>query len=333
MVAKMLPADLALQGGGIKGIALAGAVTRLMKIYDFQRVAGTSAGAILASLIAAGYTADEVRELMRELPYAKVPDSDGLPFLSHALSLVGADGLFKGDVIRDWVRDRLAEKNVVTFGDLRLGYDPNADSRLSRDRAFKLVVSATDVTRGRALLLPWDYRDSFGLEPAEQSVAEAVRMSLSIPLFFRPCRLVDLRTKKASTIVDGGVLSNFPVEIFDRQDGQKPRWPTLGVGVIPDLPGRDSILIPNLPTQLPGPLGLLMNVATTAITGHDQTYLSLPRNADRVMRIDTREVGIVSFGISAPARDRLFANGDTTCAQFLETWDWDDYLKRYYPHL
>ena len=151
MVAKMLPADLALQGGGVKGIALAGAVTRLMKIYEFQRVAGTSAGAILASLIAAGYTADEVRKLMRELPYAKVPDSDGLPILSHALSLVGADGLFKGDVIRDWVRDRLAEKNVHTFGDLRLGYDPKADARLSRDRAFKLVVTATDVTRGRAL--------------------------------------------------------------------------------------------------------------------------------------------------------------------------------------
>jgi NTE family protein len=59
MVAKMPPADLALQGGGVKGIALAGAVTRLMKTYEFQRVAGTSAGAILASLIAAGYTADE----------------------------------------------------------------------------------------------------------------------------------------------------------------------------------------------------------------------------------------------------------------------------------
>jgi NTE family protein len=326
----MLPADLVLQGGGVKGIALAGAVTRLMKMYTFRRIGGTSAGAILASLIAAGYSADEVRELMSDLPYAKVPDAGGLPIVSPTLSLVGADGLFKGDFIRDWVRDRLADKNVHTFGDLRLKRDPKADAYMSGDRAFKLVVTATDVTRGRALRLPWDYRDAFGLEPAAQPVAEAVRMSLSIPLFFRPCRLAHARTNQASMIVDGGVLSNFPVEMFDRQDGEKPRWPTLGIGVIPDLPGGDGTLVPYLPTALPGPLGLLMAVAVTAVCGHDQTYLGLPRNADRVMRIDTSGVGVVSFGIGAAGRDRLFANGDATCAQFLKTWNWEGYLKRYY---
>ena len=48
------------------------------------------------------------------------------------------------------------------------------------------------------------------------------------------------------------------------------------------------------------------------------------------MRIDTSEAGVVSFGIGAAARDRLFANGDGTCAQFLKTWNWEGYLKRYY---
>lgn len=331
IVANKLPADVALQGGGVKGIALAGAVTRLMKKYVFHRIAGTSAGAILASLIVAGYTADEIGTLMRDLPYAKVPDSGGLPIVGPALSFFGADGLFDGDVIHGWVRDRLADKNVHTFSDLRLDSDPGADARLSGDRAYKLVVTATDVTRGRALRLPWDYRDAFGLDPAEQPVAAAVRMSLSIPLFFRPCRLVDVHTKKSSTIVDGGVLSNFPVEIFDRQDGHKPRWPTFGVGVIPDLPGSDGVLIPHLPTNLPGPLGLLIAVAATAIVGHDQTYLGLPRNAERVMRIDTSDVGIVSFGIGKAARERLFANGDKAGAEFLKAWDWEDYLRRYYP--
>ena len=70
------------------------------------------------------------------------------------------------------------------------------------------MVTATDITRGRLLRLPWDYA-RLGLDPDEQLVADAVRASISIPLFFEPVKLGD------RTLVDGGVLSNFPIEIFD----------------------------------------------------------------------------------------------------------------------
>jgi NTE family protein len=329
--ADLLDADLVLQGGGVKGIALAGAVTVLMDQYRFHRLAGTSAGSIVAALIAAGYTGDEVRQLMTELPYPKVPDAGLPPVINPALSFLTSDGLFKGEFIHDWVRDRLADKGVHTFAQLRLPHDAGADPHLAGDRGYRLVVTATDITRGRALRLPWDYRCAFGLDPDTQPVAEAVRMSLSIPLFFTPRKLIDQQTKRASTIVDGGVLSNFPVELFDRQDGHAPRWPTFGVGVIPDLPGADSTLVPHVPANLPGPLGLLSDVVTTAICGHDQTYLAQPRNADRVMRIDTSGVGVVSFGVKKPARDRMFDEGNRVARAFLATWDWSGYRKRYYP--
>lgn len=329
------PADLVLQGGGVKGIALAGAAEVLLRDYEFRRVAGTSAGAILASLIAAGYTGDEVRDAMRSLPYADVPDSaaPAVPLLSPLASLVMSEGLYRGDVIETWVRDRLAEKGVHTFADLPLD-DDGADPRLKRaDHAFRLVVTATDITRGRGLRLPWDYWEAFGLEPGEQSVAAAVRMSLSIPLFFVPRTLTDVRTGQSSTIVDGGVMANFPVELYDREDGLPPRWPTFGVGVIPDLPGGDRTLLPfpGLPAQLPGALGLLESTVATAITGHDQTYLSKPRNAARVTRIDTGTVGVVEFGIDQHRRDELVVNGISAATTFLESWDWDDYLARFYP--
>jgi NTE family protein len=327
------PADLVLQGGGVKGIALAGAVEVLLRRYEVRRVAGTSAGAVLAALLAARYTGDEVREAMQSLPYAKVPDSKiPVPVLGPLAALVTADGLYQGDVIERWVADRLAEKGVHTFADLPLPEDPKADRGLyTDDRAYRLVVTATDITRGRGLRLPWDYRDAFGLEPAEQSVARAVRMSLSIPLFFVPCRLTDARTGTTSRIVDGGVMTNFPVELFDRQDGQRPRWPTFGVGVIPDLPGADNILVPGLPTRLPGPLGLLQATVTTAITGHDQTYLGQPRNAERLIRADTGSVGVVQFDLDASERNRLVTNGAEKAAEFLRSWNWQDYLDRFFP--
>jgi NTE family protein len=327
------PADLVLQGGGVKGVALVGAVEVLLREYEIRRVAGTSAGALVASLIAAGYSGDELREAMQSLRLAEVPDAKPpVPVLAPLAGLLFADGLYQGDVIERWLADRLAEKDVHTFKDLPLPPDSGADPRLyAKDRAYRLVVTATDITRGRGLRLPWDYREAFGLDPDEQCVAAAVRMSMSIPLFFVPRKLRDARNGQTSTIVDGGVLSNFPVELFDRQDGQRPRWPTFGVGVIPDLPGGDGSLVPFVPSRLPGPLGLLQATVATAISGHDQTYLGQPRNAARLIRIPTESVGVIQFDIGRTERAKLVANGTAAAAEFLDTWNWEKYLHRFFP--
>jgi NTE family protein len=327
------PIDLVLQGGGVKGIALGGALDVLLATYDVRRVAGTSAGAIAASLVAAGFSRDELRDAMESLPYEKVSDrGPGVPLLGELIGFFASDGLYKGDFIEQWVADQLATKNVRTFRDLPLEKDSKADPlMMDRDRAYKLVVTATDITRGRGVRLPWDYREAFGLDPDEQSVAKAVRMSLSIPVYFRPRELTNPTTGQTSTIIDGGVMTNFPVELFDRQDGQRPRWPTLGVGVIPDLPGADSTLFPGLPVRLSGPLRVVEATIATAISGHDQTYLAQPRNAERVFRINTKSVGIVDFGVDDERRAHLAANGARAAERFLRRWNWDDYLERFYP--
>jgi NTE family protein len=321
----LLDADLVLQGGGVKGIALTGAVIELLKGYRFRRVAGTSAGSIVGALVAAGYTAPELTEAMNELRYDHVPDRRiPLPLVSEGLSLLTCEGLYPGNYIHGWVRDKLADKDVHTFADLRLPPDPGADPALGGDRAYKLVVTATDTTRGHALRLPWDYRTLFHLDPDTMSVADAVRMSMSIPVYFEPCRLTDARTKQTSVIVDGGILTNFPVEIFDRTDGAPARWPTFGVGIIPDLPGGVSTLIPGMPANLPGALGLALRVMATAVVGHDQTYLDQPDVARRLVRIDTSGTGVVDFGIGQKARQALFDHGAEAAQKFLAGWHWDD---------
>ena len=87
----MPKADLVLEGGGIKGLGLVGAVLRLMREgYTFPRVAGTSAGAIVGAFVAAGITADELAEVMDRLDYRKVPDRNppGIPLVSEGISLL-----------------------------------------------------------------------------------------------------------------------------------------------------------------------------------------------------------------------------------------------------
>jgi NTE family protein len=313
-----------LEGGGVKGLGLVGAVLALMRAgYEFPRVAGTSAGAIVAAFVAAGADAEQIAAVTGRLDYARVPDraAPGVPGVSEGISLLHRAGAHPGDYIHRFVAEELERLGVETFADLRRS-DAGADPALGADRAYKLVVTATDVTRGRMLRLPWDYH-RLGLDPDRQRVADAVRASISIPLFFEPVGLVDGSGERL-TLVDGGVLSNFPIELFDRTDGAEPRWPTLGVRVIADLPARGPELFPGivLPQFVP-PLDLLQRVVATAIVGHDQTYLERPCVRRRVIRVDTSTVGIVEFGVDAHRRAELVANGESATAQFLAGWDWE----------
>jgi NTE family protein len=321
-------ADLVLEGGGVKGLGLVGAVLHLMrKGYVFPRIAGTSAGSIVAALLAAGVTGDELDRIMRRLDYTRVPDraAPGIPGLSEGLGLLGRSGAHPGSYIHAFVSDELERLGVRTFADLRRR-DPRADTNLTPAQSYKLVVMATDITRGRLLRLPWDYA-LLNLDPDEQLVADAVRASISIPLFFEPVTVRDGRTGEKRTLVDGGVLSNFPIEIFDRTDASKPRWPTLGVKVIPDLPGGNAQLFPGMALpQLP-PVRLLEQVVTTAIIGHDQTYLERPCVRRRTIQVDTTEAGIVEFGADQRKREVLVANGERAARQFLAGWNWKQFKR------
>src|SRR5690349_21196008 len=144
----MANADLVLEGGGVKGLGLVGAVRRLMRAgYAFPRVAGTSAGSIVAAFLAAGASEGELESIMGRLEYPRVPDRapPGIPFLSEGISLLRRRGAYEGDYVRDFVHDELGKLGVKTFADLR-SHDPKADRNLEPYRRYSLVVMATDVT-------------------------------------------------------------------------------------------------------------------------------------------------------------------------------------------
>jgi NTE family protein len=323
----MPKADLVLEGGGVKGIGLVGAVLGLMREgYNFPRVAGTSAGAIVAAFLAAGVDRAGLSGVMERLDYRRVPDraSPGIPALSEGISLLWAAGAYEGDYIHDFLERELAALGVRTFADLRRT-DDGADGNLAHYQRYKLVVMATDLSRGRLLRLPWDY-PLLELDPDEQRVADAVRASISIPLYFEPVEIRDGSGKKI-TLVDGGVLSNFPIEVFDRTDGTRPRWPTLGVKVIPELPAGDPQLFPVSALSTLPPLHLLKRVIATAIVGNDQTYVERPCVRRRAIQVDASAVGIVEFDASEAKRAEVLASGERAADAFLEEWDWDAYKR------
>ncbi|CAM5409474.1 hypothetical protein SALBM135S_01420 [Streptomyces alboniger] len=317
--------DLVLEGGGVKGIALAGALRELTAARTVQRVAGTSAGAVVAALLAAGYTVAELEQELRELDFGAFRDGPArrFGFVGAALAVLLHNGVHKGDALHDWIAERLAAKGVTTFGQLRRE-DGDDDPVAS---PYRLAVVVSDISRGRVLRLPEDYRALCGINPDTARVADAVRASASIPFYFRPMRLRPgpAQGRRPLVCVDGGLLSNFPVGLFDRQDATTPRWPTMGVKLsMRRTPRQDWRPVRN-------PVELTRRLVSTMTGAHDQFHVDRACVRDRTVFVDTTGVRATDFGISKAQTERLYVNGRTAARQFLAAWDFQEWLNRCHP--
>jgi NTE family protein len=321
----MADADLVLEGGGVKGIGLVGAIAAMTESadpYQFHRIAGTSAGAIVASLLAAGYTAAELKQIMTDLDFAQFEDESAVfkhfRRFGEAFGLLFQEGLYRGEFMHSWIAERLASKGVRTWGDLKYD-DPN--SSLPAAQQYKLVVVVSDVSRGKELRLPWDYQTELGVSPDSQLIADAVRASASIPFFFRPFHMTADKTVTQGhgeiLCTDGGMLSNFPIDIFDRTDGTEARWPTLGVKLSARMQIQGGDWKPD-----PDALDLAKSLIATMTDAHDQLHIDNPAFASRVIFVDTTGYKSTNFHLTSADKAQLYANGNTAGTAFLATWDW-----------
>ena len=328
--ARPKPMDLVLSGGGVKFIGLVGAVVALMDAgYSIKRVSGVSAGSVVAAILAAAskgvqLTGEEIKELAFSVPLHKWRDSGPVPYLGAAWGLVRETSMYRGDEAYDWIRSELKNLGVTSFGDLVIDGD-----HLPAGPRYKLVVTVADLTAAQLVRLPWDYQRLYGLDPDEQLVADAVRASMAIPFFYRPVKLTGAGGA-TSTLVDGGVLSNFPIDTFDRPDGKPPRWPTFGVTVLPRPSEGIGAVMPALkPLRLFEQTALLESLLTTMLAGHDQTHLSKPWVAARAILVESANVGVLDFDSPKGRLEELYDKGYAAAELFLSTWDWPAYLERF----
>lgn len=289
--------DGVFSGGGLKGFALVGAYEVLEKKgYQFKRVAGTSAGAILASFIAAGYTAKEIERLFDDLDLNSLLDSrlTMLPFpLLKWLHIYWRLGLYQGKELEKWFLEKLADKGVYSFSDLPEG-------------SLKLVAS--DLTNGRMIVLPDDL-ERYGIAKETFPVARAVRMSCGIPFFFEPVRL---KIGSGDTIVvDGGVLSNFPMWIFDNDVGKRDR-PVLGLKLSrrkEEFEGR----------QINNAINLFEALFSTMKNAHDEKYISR-KHEKNIVFIPVDNYSATQFDLDEASKRNLLDIGRKRTELFLNLW-------------
>ncbi|OYD09994.1 hypothetical protein CHM34_02355 [Paludifilum halophilum] len=294
-------ADAVLEGGGIKAFGLVGALSVAEeKGYEWKRLAGTSAGAIIASLLAAGYRSGELYRLLYQHDFTRfTPDTwHKIPWIGTVLRLWIHKGLYPGKPLEQWVGGLLAEKGVYTFADLK---------------ERELSIIASDISRRNLLVLPRDLED-YGIHPAKFSVARAVRMSCSIPLFFDPVKVYHRASKAVSYVVDGGVLSNFPVWIFDKNP---PRWPTFGFRFLSETGGE--------PRRINGPISLLRAMFLTMLDAHDNRHIK-EQDKIRTIQVPTLGVEMTDFNLEEERRRALFEAGVDAARCFFRDWTFKRYL-------
>ena len=320
--------DAVFEGGGVKGIGLVGGVCGMESAgYSFRNVAGTSAGAIVASLLSVGYTGAEIKTEMMKLDFKKFQGEDWLTKLGIAgkmTKLAFKCGIFNADYLEQWLDELFKRKGKTRFGDIR-GTD-------SPKKTYRFQAIASDLSRSRMLILPRDLA-SFGIDPDQFSITRAVRMSISIPLFYEPFILTDIDGKK-HVIVDGGLLSNYPMWLMDNRN-PNPSCPVFGFKFCSSAPEEpimdDYVAVDNLP-------GLLIALARTSMDAHDKRYINVGNGdfnrtipiSDVIMRNGKQEsVNAVYFDIKSEEQESLFNNGLTAAKTFIRAWSFEKWKSMY----
>src|SRR5262245_28418612 len=264
------------EGGGVRGTALVGAVAAAEKKgIGFRAVAGTSAGAIVASLIAAGYKAEEMRALLTETDFKKFMDPVSRVPLLRRYAAWRRLGLYKGNEFHRWIAERISIKLTKR----------RHDSPTFEQLPIPLTVIAADIVRQQVKVFSRRWTPKI-------VVADAVRMSMSIPLFFCPMRFGE------EVIVDGGVLSNFPAWAFEEERKTAP-LPILGFRLQPDD-------VP--PPQIRSPLGLIKALTDTVIRANIPLQIGHV-NGLWVIDLPTLGVRTTDFNLEEKRKDDLYQAG------------------------
>ena len=339
-------ADAVFEGGGVKGIAFAGAVAAAERdagVREWVNLAGTSAGSIVAALLVAGYDADGLQKILAKATYPRFADcGPGGMWLGGLVNAVTRlRGLAPGKYFTEWMSEQLAAsplarelgKTELTFADVkRRDLPARADVPEVSDEAYerakyRLHVIGSDVTSGRLLIMPEglsDYEDKQGTPFDKDAfrVVDAVRMSMSYPFLFSPFTLY--KGGKPYYVVDGGLLSNFPIWLFDSPNPKRPTWGFRlhsGTSLEEGLPYR----------KVPRPLWavpLIKAMFSAATEAWDREQFKHVMSA-RTVSIPTHDISTTNFGLTSNEADDLYSWGETAARAFFTDPHQQEYLNAF----
>jgi NTE family protein len=281
------------EGGGVRGVALAGAAAAALDLgFEFDQAVGTSAGALVASLLAAGYTADEMSSSVCAVDWPKLLDpvpGARIPLVGRHLALATRHGIYRSKRLETVWGGLLADHGVRTFADVRPG---------------SLGIVVTDLSHSRGVVLPTGLA-RYGYEPADFPIARAVRMSAAVPFLFTPVALHDHLTGERVMMADGAMAANYPVGVARRDR------PVIGFRLVSDDDGHDH-------HHVGGPLSLARSVVIAGI----RARYSLPRLIDSGAQVvEVPVTNDLDFEMSNAEARAIFDRGRAAATEQLANLD------------
>jgi NTE family protein len=297
--------NLVLAGGGIWGVCYAGVAAVLEKkgIYSqIQRTAGVSAGAIYATLMSVGYSADDMMNIVKTAPFHTFEDKPNL------FRVFTKYGLFKGDAFLSWMGDMIAQ-SPAGQGNAGLTFKELQD-RTGRE----VYVFATDLNTQT-------YKELSARTVPDWKIAEGVRASMSVPLIFSGWRFPDAADHQ-NIYVDGGMMDNYPLNFFD-----EPPFVSEGTLTNPETLGF-LFMAPRRNAQRPddglkfGDMHTYLKSLAESILIGVMLSLQVPGNQERTVLTDAHATGIsaLDFKVKPEQIDQLIEAGRASITDYLKTY-------------
>ena len=153
---------------------------------------------------------------------------------------------------------------------------------------------------------------------------------MSIPLYFEPVKHRNPETNREHFIVDGGMLSNFPVWLFDAPEDREAQRPTFGLKLVKKAV-RDPIVSPESASDVPDAslseeperlttLGYLWNLVSTMMEAHDRMYIEQEK-FEKTIDIATLGVRTTEFNLPPERKDALYDSGREAAREFLDKYE------------
>lgn len=295
---------LVFEGGGVRGIGFGGAL-KFMEEYNLlqhiDKYAGSSAGAIFAAATAVGYTAQEIIDILQATDFESFKDDGWVVF--DLIRLMTQYGIYKGDAFYKWYESILAKKtgiNDITFRQLYEKYGKT------------LVITGTCLNRAETY-----YFNHTNEKFADMPVTLAVRISMSIPLFWKAVRL-----GQDDLMVDGGVLNNFPLYIFDGayigdpdvSDDAISKSTTIGFKLMTSREKKDSKVY-HINEEIKGPIEYIKSLLNSMLIQIERGYIKQGYWQQTVC-INTHNIGSLDFNISTQNKTLLVEEGYVAAKNF-----------------
>jgi NTE family protein len=329
-MSELMRAYAVLQGGGVKGAALAGAVSASHDSgIRFAGYGGTSAGAIVAALFATGYQGYEIREMLLAPAHPRKFLDDDIAASSRLSILLGlfrkarrafGPGVGLRKIVGFWFDNRHAidvfreMKGVGLYSgaafaavleDLlrsspvgkKMAAEPITFRALKQTDAPRLKIVAANLTTGKAIIFDAD-------NTPDVEVVTAVRASMSYPFVFQPY------VHEGQLLSDGGLASNLPVFLFQGEH-IRTGYPIIGIDLAE--PARDQAAGYDL-------IAFVDDVATCVLEASDRLFRDLVTGVDVITVEFERRISTLNFDVSAADIRAMYGWGENSAYRFLSRY-------------